>query len=81
MNEISFHAAATRTSDAELRYTPAGRPRRHRGTRDQLAARTGEGEWVDAPATFLDGTCGVSRPRAPRSGCIRATGSWSPASW
>jgi single-strand DNA-binding protein len=56
MNEISFHAAANLTADPELRYTPSARPVAQLRLAVNSRRRTAEGEWVDAPTTFLDAT-------------------------
>ncbi len=56
MNEISFSAAANLTADPELRYTPSARPVATVRLAVNSRRRTTEGEWVDAPTTFLDGT-------------------------
>ena len=56
MNEIPFTAAANLTADPELRYTPSARPVAHLRLAINSRRRTAEGEWVDAPTTYLDGT-------------------------
>ena len=56
MNEISFHAGANLTADPELRYTPNARPVAQLRLAVNSRRRTAEGQWVEAPTTFLDGT-------------------------
>ena len=56
MNEISFTAAANLTADPELRYTPSARPVANLRLAINSRRRTTDGEWVDAPTTYLDGT-------------------------
>lgn len=67
MNQISFHAAANLTADPELRYTPYARPVAQLRLAINSRRRTAEGEWVDAPTTFLDATVwGEQAERAVR---------------
>ncbi len=80
MNEISFTAAANLTADPELRYTLSGRPVANLRLAINSRRRAADGEWVDAPTTYLDGTV-WGRPSAPPPACRRATGSSSPALW
>ena len=44
------------TADPELRYTPSARPVAQLWLAVNSRRRTAEGEWVDAPTTFLDAT-------------------------
>ena len=56
MNEISFTAAANLTTDPELRYTPSARAVANLRLAVNSRRRTADGEWIDAPTTYLDGT-------------------------
>ncbi len=56
VNEISFSAGANLTADPELRYTPSARAVATVRLAVNSRRRTADGEWVDAPTTFLDGT-------------------------
>jgi len=54
VNEISFTDAANLITHPELRHTPSARPVAQLRLAISPRRRTAEGEWVDAPATFLD---------------------------
>ena len=56
MNEISFTAAANLTADPELRYTLSARAVANLRLAINSRRRKADGEWVDAPTTYLDGT-------------------------
>lgn len=51
----SNHSRAV-SPDPELRYTPSARAVANLRLAINARRRTGEGNWVDAPTTYLDGT-------------------------
>ena len=51
----NFAEIATLTADPELRFTPSGRAVAQMRFAINSGYRNSSGEWVDDPATFLDG--------------------------